>query len=113
MQIEASEIIALLSQSPIFGYLDPGRINRLAGLFKVVPFEKGEVIFSQGDFSEDMFILCEGRVALEVDRRKATKRFTTLHRGDFFGEEALLVDDPRFYRAVALEDGVTASLERG
>ena len=110
MQIEASEIITLLSQSPIFGYLDPGRINRLAGLFKVVPFEKGEVIFSQGDFSEDMFILCEGRVALEMDRRKATKRFTTLHRGDFFGEEALLVDDPRFYRAVALEDGVLLRL---
>ncbi|MBG0784943.1 MAG: cyclic nucleotide-binding domain-containing protein [Anaerolineaceae bacterium] len=110
MRIETSEIITLLSQTPIFGYLDPGRINRLAGLFKTVPYRKGDVLFSVGDDSEELFILCEGQVALEVDRRKSTQRFTTLHRGDFFGEEALLVDDPRYYRAVALEDGILLSL---
>ena len=110
MHIEASEIITLLIQTPIFGYLDPGRVNRLAGLFKVVPYRNGDVIFSEGDLSEEMFIVCEGQVALEVDRKRSVNRITTLHRGDFFGEEALLVDDPRFYRAVALEDGVLLSL---
>jgi membrane protein YdbS with pleckstrin-like domain len=110
MHIEASEIITLLSQSPLFGYLDPGRINRLAGLFKAVVFQSGDVIFSSGSLSEDMFIVCEGQVALEVERKKSFRQFTTLHRGDFFGEEALLVDDPRFYRAVALEDGVLLRL---
>lgn len=110
MHIEASEIITLLSQTPLFGYLDPGRINRLAGLFKVVSYQSGDVIFSEGDLSEEMFIVCEGQVALEVDRKRSVNPFTTLHRGDFFGEEALLVDDPRFYRAVALEDGVLLRL---
>ena len=110
MRIEASEIITLLSQTPIFGYLGPGQVNRLAGLFKVVTFASGDVLFSTGDISEDMFIVCEGQVALEVERKTTVHRFTTLHRGDFFGEEALLVDDPRFYRAVALEDGVLLSL---
>lgn len=110
MRIEASEIVTLLSQTPIFGYLDPGRINRLAGLFRAVSVESGDAIFFTGDPSEDMFIVCEGQIALEVVRKKSVRRFTTLHRGDFFGEEALLQDDPRFYQAVVLEDGVLLCL---
>lgn len=110
MRIEASEVVTLLSQTPLFGYLDPGQINRLAGLFKVQMVQSGDVIFSSGAESNDMFIVYEGQYALEVDGRKTVRRFTTLHRGDFFGEESLLVDDPRFYRAVALEDGVLLRL---
>lgn len=110
MHIEASEVITLLSQAPIFGYLDPGQLNRLGGLFKTVTFQEGEAIFQVGDSSEAMYLVCEGQVALEVDRKHTSERFITLHRGDFFGEEALLVDDPRFYRAVAVGEVVLISL---
>jgi hypothetical protein len=48
-----------------------------------------------------MFVIYDGEVALAVEKKAGFSVFTTLHRGDFFGEESLLLDDPRFYRATA------------
>jgi len=111
MRIEHAEIEALLNQTPIFGTLDPGKINRLAGLFIAATFQGGDTVFQIGDPSETMYIVCEGRVSLEVDHKGEPVSFSNLNRGDFFGEEALLEDDPRFYRAVARGEVVLLSLD--
>ena len=104
MQIEHLEIAELLKKTPIFGHLDPARINRLAGMFRIAFFRQGEVIFKPGDVSDTMFIVCEGCVQLDPDRNDNALSHVKMNRGDFFGEEALWVDDPRFYQAVACGD---------
>ena len=110
MRIEMVEIISLLNQSPLFGNLDAVRTQRLAALFSTRLFQPGEVIFSVGDPSETLYLICEGQVDLVADRKRAQEPFCTLHRGDFFGEEALLLDDPRFYQAVAQGDAILLAL---
>ncbi len=110
MQIDQAEIIELLGQTPLFGYLDAARLNRLAALCRVVSFQADELIFTEGDPSDDLYVIYEGRVELSADRKGSWSVFTTLHRGDLFGEEALLVDDPRFYQAVAITDVVLVCL---
>ena len=111
MRVDQSERIELLKQSPLFGYLDPGRINRLAGLFKVVNFEAGETIFKQQSPSEVMYIICEGEVDLLTIHKQRETLFSTLNRGDYFGEEALFQDDQRFYKAVAATHVTLLSLD--
>lgn len=111
MQIDQSERIELLRQSPLFGYLDSGRINRLAGLFKVVSFEAEDTIFKEQGPSEAMYIICEGEVELLTVHKQQEVLFSTLNRGDYFGEEALFQDDLRFYKAVAATDVTLISLD--
>jgi hypothetical protein len=111
MRVEQSERIELLRQSPLFAYLDPGRLNRLAGLFKAVTYEAGEVIFKQQIPSEVMYIICDGEVDLMAVQKHEEAIFASLHRGDHFGEESLFEDDPRYYKAVAVTDVLVIALD--
>jgi CRP-like cAMP-binding protein len=110
MQIDRSEIIELLGQTTLFGYLDAGRLNSLAALCNIKTFQAGELIFTVGDPSNEMYVICEGGVELSAFKKRSWTIFTTLHRGDLFGEEALLVDDPRYYQVIAVDDVVLVSL---
>lgn len=111
MQVDQSERIELLRQSPLFGYLDPGRLNRLAGLFKAVTYSAGDIIFKQQMLSEVMYIICEGEVDLMTISKHEEATFACLHRGDHFGEESLFEDDPRYYKAIAVTDVLLIALD--
>jgi len=66
-----------------------------------VRFKDGETIFSEGDAGNDMFIIKAGEV--EIFRRQGGKnqRLAILEEGDFFGEMAILEDEPRMASARA------------
>lgn len=101
MQIERAEIVNILRKTPLFGALDSLTLGRFAALFRVCTFRAGEIIFDEQGESEAMFIVFAGEVDLAVEEKGGFSTFTTLHRGDFFGEESLLLDNPRFYQAAA------------
>jgi len=111
MHIEHREILELLDQSPLFVESGESELNRLAGLFQPVSFLANDTIFRCGDPSGEMYILYKGQVRLGSKKDKEDTGFAVLNRGDFFGEEALLYDDPRFYGAVALTDAVLLKLD--
>ena len=69
-------------------------------------FNKGHVLFQEGDAGEDMYIIQSGRVAI----RKRLKdggdtTLAVLEKGDFFGEMAILERQPRSATAEVVEDG--------
>ena len=69
-------------------------------------FEKGHVLFHEGDSGEDMFIIQSGKVAIKKrvkDGGDAT--LAVLEKGDFFGEMALLERLPRSATAEVIEEG--------
>lgn len=72
----------------------------------VQSFEDGEIIFRDGDVSQEMYIVQKGAVKIvkEVNGRETViaRRF----RGEFIGEMALLESLPR--SATALADGKTS-----
>lgn len=66
------------------------------------PFERyvaqhpmGDIIFSEGEIGNDMFILQSGTVELIKTIAGETKVLATLEKGDFFGEMSVLEDLPR------------------
>ncbi len=67
-------------------------------------FPAGTVLFQEGQVCAGMYIIQKGRVRLY--RRVGTEELTIdrLQEGDFFGEMACLLGQPRSINAVAEED---------
>lgn len=104
MQITKDEIREILVQMPLFAHLTVQAIDQLAGVMRVASFQKGVLIFDMGHPANAMFVVVEGQVERESQSGEGGAVSKLLRRGDFFGEEALLFDDPREYRVTAVAD---------
>lgn len=69
-------------------------------------FEKGKVLFREGDHGEDMYIVQSGKVAIKKKLQDgAETTLAVLEKGDFFGEMAILERKPRSAGAEVVESG--------
>ena len=68
-------------------------------------FEKGHVLFREGEDGEDMYIIQSGRVAIKKKVKDGDTVLATLEKGDFFGEMAVLERLPRSATAEVSEEG--------
>lgn len=80
-----------LSKVPLFSGLSPKLLHTLAATARDKSYSAGDVIVRQGDKSFGLYIVVEGKVDVE----KAGKTVATLGPGQFFGEMALLDEEPR------------------
>ena len=71
---------------------------------KTEVFAKGSVIFEKGDAATCAYLVQSGIVVIVARRGGAETVLDTLVRGDFFGEMALVDDEPRSATAIAGED---------
>jgi hypothetical protein len=76
-----------------------------------VEFAAGTVVFMEGDGGIDMFIIESGQVDI-VRKTRGEEPIATLGPGDFFGEMAMLEDQPRFAGAVARSNVRALRVER-
>jgi CRP-like cAMP-binding protein len=66
-------------------------------------YRAGEVIFAEGDYSTDAYIVRRGRVEVYLTR-EGDRQLAVFHDGAVFGELSLLTDQVRTASARALED---------
>ena len=67
-------------------------------------FPAGTVLFSEGDEGEEMYVIQSGRVQLTRNVRGRQAHLATLPPGEFFGEMAIVNNQPRSATATVLED---------
>ena len=70
----------------------------------VVRFSRGAYVFREGDAGDAMYIIQEGEIEILQKSRKTEVRLAVLEEGDFFGEMAILEDQPRVASARAAGD---------
>ncbi len=76
-------------------------------------FARGEVVFHEGDPGDTLHLIAKGRVAIRVATALGdTATLAVIGAGDFFGELALLEEEPRTASVVALEKTETLALHR-
>src|SRR5205814_10368338 len=104
--------IQFLKTVPFFDRLS----NRQRKSVSVIMFERkydaNESIFEEGQPGAALFLILDGKVAVEIFRETSTTRLAVLESGAFFGEMALLDDTPRSATARALERTRTLALYR-
>jgi len=95
------ELARFLSKNALLGKLDDNAIDTLSEVFVSKQFNAGETIIKQGSQGSVFYLVFDGKV--EVHKTGLDTK-PVLTRGDFFGERALLNDEPRSASIVALTD---------
>lgn len=103
----------LLRTVPVFSELADEDISRLAQHTTRRRCPKDTVVFFENDQGDSFFMILEGRIKVTIlgdDGREVI--LSILGPGDFFGEMALLDDEPRSATAIAIEDTELLGLSR-
>jgi uncharacterized membrane protein len=104
---------SLLTELPLFESLGPEERALLANVVDTRALGAGEVLFRAGDPGQAMYIVVSGEIEISVTDRAGQKIvLTDCHRGDTFGELAMLDAGPRSATALAVEDTQLVELDR-
>ena len=104
---------AFLATVPMLSELDPYDRSAMADCLVEETHADGESIIRQGDPGDAFYLLLEGSaVAVVTDEAGASREVMTYQAGMYFGEVALLRDEPRKATVVARGGVRVAKMER-
>jgi CRP/FNR family cyclic AMP-dependent transcriptional regulator len=104
--------IQFLKTVPFFDRLSNRQLKSVSDIMFERTYEADESVFEEGQPGAALFLILEGKIAIEICRETSTTRLAVLESGAFFGEMALLDDTPRSASARALERTRTLALYR-
>jgi len=104
--------IKFLKTVPFFNELSDRQLKTVSGILFERKYETDELIFEEGQPGAALFLILDGRVAVEMHHENRTTTLAILDRGAFFGEMALLDEAPRSANARSLERTYALALYR-
>jgi CRP/FNR family cyclic AMP-dependent transcriptional regulator len=111
--VDQQLVISSLRDNCLFENADERALEDIARQLRRRRFRRNETIFHQGDPGDSLHVVSSGAVKIVLPSLEGEEAIiATLHRGDFFGELALLDGAPRSATAVALEATETWTLPR-
>jgi len=85
-----------LEEVPLLQSLEPYERHKIADALESVTYNDGEIVIKQGDVGENFYLIESGEATvLKEDDQGVVREISTLHKGEYFGELALLTDKPR------------------
>lgn len=108
MMLEKQRCEKILESVPLLQGLTSLDRSRIADAIKSKEYSAGEYIIRQGETGEDLFILEAGEAVASIDAT-AMRHYTM---GDYFGERALLKNEPRAADIIALSDCRVMTMDR-
>ena len=104
--------IKFLKTVPFFNELSHRQLKTVSDTVFERNYETDELIFEEGQPGAALFLILDGKVAVQVHCEDHTKTLAILEKGAFFGEMALLNEAPRSANARSLERTCTLALYR-
>ena len=104
---------ATLQKVPLFSQLGPADLQRVLEVARERAYPKNSVILFEDDPGDSLFVVNEGQVKVVLigeDGREVI--LSVLGEGDFFGEMALIDDEPRSAHVIAMNDSTLLVLRR-
>lgn len=109
------DTIQLLKGVEVFDGLSDAELKRIAGICQEARYQKGDVITTQGEAGDEMFIIREGFVEISVGEASeagpspstSPQALVSLGTGQVVGEMALVDHGPRSATARCVMDQTT------
>ncbi len=107
------EIFLGLKKIPFFSKLPDETLHTLAGKAKSFIFPKQAIIISEGDDSSSLYIILSGKVRVfSSDEKNREVTLLVQEPGSYFGELALIGNEPRSASVEALEKTVCGIISK-
>uniref|UniRef100_A0A7S2DG28 protein-serine/threonine phosphatase n=1 Tax=Haptolina brevifila TaxID=156173 RepID=A0A7S2DG28_9EUKA len=97
MKSSSMSLTKTLRSVEVLKSLSVGQLQRLQDLLTEVVYTKGDTVIAQGETSENLYVIAEGRVKITKKETPTSepKLVMDLGPGAYFGERALLTAEPR------------------
>lgn len=83
---DKAELINVMQSIPWFYEMEPRIFDKIAGICELASYEAGQYLFREGDKEDFLYIMVEGRVALEIHvPGRGTMRVYTAEPMDIVG----------------------------
>ena len=106
-------VASVLQKVPLFKHLSPVDVQRVADAAREKSYPRHSVILFEDDPGDALYVVAKGQVKVVLigdDGREVI--LSVLGEGEFFGEMALLDDEPRSAHVIAMEDSDLLVLRR-
>lgn len=68
----------------------------------ITEYKKGDIVYKEGEEQNHFFIINKGKVQVKLEEKNLI--LTTLSKGDFFGEDSLVIEQSGVYTIEVIED---------
>ena len=109
---DAVKIGGVLKDIDFLKHLSPRETEILIAGFEKTPMKAGDTLITQGKSGAIFYIIASGIVGVFLKRQLMDKKVATLVAGQYFGEMALLDDEPRSASVKCEKDGEVFTLLR-
>lgn len=107
-----NKIILTFKNNKLLLNIDTNKLNFNDIKGKLISLKEGEMIFKQGDISEHLYLIIDGKIKV-VDNRQANEGSAiTLSETDFFGHLDLYESSTRKTTAIALADSYLIAVSK-
>jgi len=99
------DIVTALRLMEFFHDMEPNHLHKLAAIAREVTFEKGDLVYKEGDLDKGMYLIQEGEVVIEM--KSLTQGYApvlTIGKGQLFGWSSLFPGQRKRARARVLKD---------
>jgi CRP/FNR family transcriptional regulator, cyclic AMP receptor protein len=104
---------ASFKRTPFLSHVSQDAFLALMGKAKTVTYPKKATIVTEGDGTNSLFIILSGKVRVySIDNKGREVTLNIQECGTYFGEIALLTDEPRSVSIMSLENTVCAVISK-
>ncbi|KAJ8398092.1 hypothetical protein AAFF_G00431690 [Aldrovandia affinis] len=88
--------------------LPEDKLNKIVDCLEMEYYDKGDYVIREGEEGSTFYIIAKGKIKVtqSTEGHEEPQTIKTLHKGDYFGEKALISDDVRSANIIADENDV-------
>jgi len=106
------DLIIALKRIPLFASVHGESLKRVAETIREMKVPAGELVFAEKDLGDEMYIVHSGKVLIFNEAGGHENVLDSIRPGGYFGEMAIIDEQPRSASARCTEDSVLLVLHK-